>query len=92
MTRCIVVLICFISVLLLIPVQGECPEFHEYEPETEINCCAVPYSEAKTGYAETNNEHFTELKVPKSHKPVYFKNHATGKVQLTIILLCVFRE
>lgn len=92
MTRGIVVLICFITALLLIPVQGECPEFHEYDPETEVNCCAVPYSETQTGCDEVNNEYFSEFKAQKSHKPIYFKNHAIGKIQLTRILLCVFRE
>lgn len=41
MIRAIAIVTCLMAALFLIPVQGECSEIPEYEPETEAVCCAV---------------------------------------------------
>lgn len=48
MTRAIAVVTCLIASLFLIPIQGECSEPCEYEPETEVECCVMSFSETQS--------------------------------------------
>ena len=41
MARFITIILCSITALFLLPAHGEEPEICEYEPESEIVCCAV---------------------------------------------------
>ncbi len=67
MTRTIAIITCFLAACFLIPVQGECSELLDYEPEPEAICYVVSYCDIKPGNRKSNtNEVLLSYKIPQN--------------------------
>ena len=92
MTRAIAIITCFIAAMFLISIQGECSEICEYEPETEIECCAVSYTKTQSEQTGTNTKRIDRTDLGISYPPVSVINHTPSGIPPVRILHCVFRE
>ncbi len=92
MTRAIAIISCLIAALFLVPVQAECIEAAEGEPEAETGCCIA---------ISCLSQSEVEEQLPAIHSPLmtgFRREHVLPKASGDIIHLparilhCVFRE
>lgn len=92
MTRALAIISCLIAALFLVPVQAECVETAEGEPEAEIECCVAICDSFQSEISEGRPN---VLPSSGSHMR---RNSAGARAQGPIcriaawILHCVFRE
>lgn len=95
MTRAIAVVTCLIASLFLIPIQGECSEPCEYEPETEVECCVISCCETQSDITVTGNRSVIRIRIniiPATFQIAPSTKFISIKTLPVRILHCVFRE
>lgn len=92
MTRAITIALCFIAALFLVPVQGECLDISESEPETEVVICDVVASIYKSDFKEELSESYSYSGQAR-HRETALAGTRKQIIRLPArILNCVFRE
>ncbi len=92
MIRIIAVILCLLSTLYLIPIQGECTEITEYEPDTEAEYSSFITTKSVSVPAYETGQG-TELPyVRQRHFPPAPEPCAIPAEPQTRIMHCVFRE
>lgn len=94
MTRSVAIIICFMAALFLVPVQSECSEICEYEPETEVECYAISDSRTQPEVSQSSPKQIVGINVCTAFLPVVIIAPRCIDVKSTParILHCVFRE
>ena len=94
MTRSVAIIICFMAALFLVPVQSECSEICEYEPETEVECYAISDSRTQPELSPSSPEQTVGINACTAFPPVIIITPRSIDVRSTParILHCVFRE
>ena len=92
MIRCIAVVICLFAALFLIPVQGECSEICEFEPETELECCIMSCNVTVSPAAEISPDHIAGITRAATDRTRPPKTVAPAGIHPARTVLCVFRE
>lgn len=95
MTRAIAVVTCLIASLFLIPIQGECSEPCEYEPETEVECCVISCCETQSEMPVTATGIRPVIRIniiPNPFQTAPSTKFTSIQTPPVRILHCVFRE
>lgn len=92
MTRAVAIISCLIATLLLVHVHVECGEIAEYEPENEVECCAVVYSLSQSEILEKHPEVLKCFCIRTRLCRVSVKPQERVSGLPARILNCVFRE